>query len=1007
MRRLGASPGAVLLLAAACSPATPNGPYARARVITGLDDAIGGEKAMARPGDIVLENDHLRLGILAGRTSMGPGLFGGSVVDADLQWNDAAVDGGDGRDQWNEMFPTINMNVPQADSEPTVTIVQEGGPDEAAIVRVTGKGAPFLDLLQALWPLVQMPDMWISHDYIAEPGVPWVTMRTTVTFQETDEPVTEGEPVEYPTGGLDVVGDGLDGGLIAGDFFLSGGSVDVFAPGIGFDEDGAVYQAAVDGVNTFAQPFEFPFVAGTGKGISYGIVPKAGSAYVPLFTSSQTVIVSGKRTGNGTRGRFLPTDAFTYERYFMVGDGDVASIVDQYVEARHVPYGTVEGKVIEQGTAWPMTRAQVLVFEPGAAAPWSSFITDVRPDDTLADGSFTGRLPEGTWELLFHEQGRPDSARIPVQVRQGDVTKVVMEAPRPGTLTFAIRDEVGRLVPGKVTVFRSDKQRPSTRVPAYGDSFIAGDPEWVLFADSGEGEAALPDGDYYVVASRGIEYEVDRSDTFRIDATRSRHLDLQVVRSVDTEGWISADLHVHSAPSHDSGVTLPDRVRTMVAEGVEFFSATDHDFLTDFAPVVEEMGLEEWVQTAVGIETTTIEQGHFLAFPLRKHYLGDAGGALDWYGMPPADIIGSLRDMGHEAGAEPLVFVAHPRDGILGYFDQYGFDPFAGSPGSPSFSTPLFYQLAGDRAPVNKGEFGTLDYDAMEMFTAKRLDTHRTPTAVEAAEYQEGYLELDETEQLQRWFTRTMEEQQALLNDTVRLDGDNQGVIDDWFTTLNLGYRITAIGNSDTHGMTSVEAGCPRNFVMSETDDPAFIDDQAIADAIRAHHVVASYGPFVQVWVEDAQIGDEVAKDGPVDVEIEVQAPSWIDVDRVELYENGTLVQEWDVPPSVDNLRFHETTTREPDRDAWYVVIVSGGESLAPVVTEVEIPPIPLDEAVTGALGGLEVLSSPAFAGLLVPTRYPKKYPVLPFAITNPVWVDVDGGGWTAPGRPAWLREAP
>jgi hypothetical protein len=146
-----------------------------------------------------------------------------------------------------------------------------------------------------------------------------------------------------------------------------------------------------------------------------------------------------------------------------------------------------------------------------------------------------------------------------------------------------------------------------------------------------------------------------------------------------------------------------------------------------------------------------------------------------------------------------------------------------------------------------------------------------------------------------------------------------------------------------------------------------------------------------------------VAKDGDVDIAIEVEAPSWVAVDRVELYENGTLVEEWEVAPGTSNLRFSEVTTRAPLADAWYVAIVMGKGDMDPVCTPVEIPPIPLDEAVTGALGGLEIFSSPAFSSLLEPVRYPKKYSVLPFAITNPVWVDVDGGGFTPPGRPAWL----
>ncbi len=987
-----------------CDKATPEGPYARARVIGGLDEAIGGEKGVAREGDIVLENDRLRIAILGGRTSMGPSLYGGSLVDADLQWNDAAVDGGKGRDQWNELFPTFNMNVPAADAdEGTVGIVSDGT-DGEAVVRVTGKAVPFLDLLYALWPLVGMPDMWMSHDYIARPGQSWITLRSTVSFEENDPITSEGTPVDYPVGGLDVVGDGLDKGMVAGDFFLSGGSLDVFAPGIGFDEDGAVFEASEVGQNTFANPFEFDFVAGVGDGLSYGIVPVEGKAYVPLFSSSQTVVVGGSKTGTDIPGRFPKTDAYTYERYFFVGHGDIGSIVDSYVEARNIPYGNVEGWVVEQGTERPMTDADVLVFKPGADKPWSQWRTDVRPDDGLADGSFAGRLPVGTWEVLFHRLGRPDSARQTIEVTENGASQVLIEAPRPGVVTFTVRDESGRAVPSKVTIFRADASAPTTRQPAFGDGFVAGTPEWVVFADGGVGEAPLPDGRYYAVASRGMEYELDRSEPFQIDATRSQHLDLQVVRSVDTEGWVSADLHVHSAPSHDSGVTLPDRVRSMACEGVEFFAATDHDFQTDFAPTIQEMGLEEWVQSAVGVETTTIEQGHFLGFPLRKDWLGDAGGALDWQGLTPQEIIDGIRARGKAEGFDPLVFVAHPRDGILGYFDQYGFDPFGGEVGEASFTGSLFYTLAASSTSgVNDKSNGTLDYDAMEMFTAKRLDTHRTPTTTEAADYTAAWQTANDDEALWSWVSRTLAEQADLSAGVIRLDSNNQGVIDDWFTLLNLGWRITAIGNSDTHGLSSVEAGCPRNFVKSTTDDPAFLDDQEVADAIKAHQVVASYGPFVRMTVEGADIGSDVAKDGDVDIAIEVEAPSWVAVDRVELYENGTLVEEWEVAPGTSNLRFSEVTTRAPLADAWYVAIVMGKGDMDPVCTPVEIPPIPLDEAVTGALGGLEIFSSPAFSSLLEPVRYPKKYSVLPFAITNPVWVDVDGGGFTPPGRPAWL----
>src|SRR5690606_11599373 len=148
------------------------------------------------------------------------------------------------------------------------------------------------------------------------------------------------------------------------------------------------------------------------------------------------------------------------------------------------------------------------------------------------------------------------------------------------------------------------------------------------------------------------------------------------------------------------------------------------------------------------------------------------------------------------------------------------------------------------------------------------------------------------------------------------------GVIEDWFAMLNLGFRHTALGNSDTHDATTIEAGCPRNYVLSSTDSPFAIDEQEIADAVKAHRVVASYGPFVQFWIDDGMIGDDVEADGDtVEARISVQAPTWVDVDVVQLYENGTLIREFDVSDTNgETVRFDEAFELQPERDAWYVV---------------------------------------------------------------------------------------
>lgn len=993
-------PATLALLASCGEPARTR---AVAYEIGSLDEAIGGPKALARPGDFVLDNGHAKIAILASRNSLGPGLYGGSMVDADLVRSDPATHGGRGKDQFAEMFPTVNMNVTHP-IDGAVHIVDDP-PAGQAIVRVEGRADPFLSLLETLWALpgVNQPTWWTWTDWTAFDGKPWFRVSTTLTTvplgapDPTDRP-TDGAPTPGHDAPFPLIDWAIETGLVAGDFYLSGGSVDVFAPGIGFDEDGAVFRSMQAGENTFTEPFQFDFLAGTADGVSYGLAAAEGDLFVPLFTASQTVAVGGAQDGDGTLARVPAEQALVYDRFFFVGHGDVASIVDQYVEARGLPFGTVSGHVREKGTGDAISGISVFVYHPGDAYPWSQFETDVDPDDHAPDGSFTGKLPVGDWELRVHARGRPDGPRVPVKVAKGGEVSLTLEAGRAGAFEFTVRDERGRALPSKVTLFREDAA--PTRDPALGDGFVGGRPESVVWTIDGRGVVELAPGRYRAVASRGLEYELDASGVFTIDESQGARQDFVLVRSVDSRGWISADLHVHAVRSHDSGVVLADRVRTMVGEGVEFFASTDHDYLVDYAPTVESLGLEAWVQTAVGNETTTVEIGHFLAFPLAQDFFDEAGGgdAVDWTDDAPGVLIDALRGMGDAVGTEPFVFVGHPRDGILGYFDQYGFDPYAGVPGragergTATVRQPLLNFANELLIPTNMN----WDFDGLELLNGKRYDFLRTPTTEEVTGFAEGKADAYD------WVTRTMAEQEGLVDGTLRLSPEAPGQIDDWFALLNLGFRFTALGNSDTHGTTSVEAGCPRNYVLTDEDDPAFLDDQAVADAVRAHRVVASYGPFVDFRLDGEPVGSEVTGEGAHAISIDVQAPTWIAVDRVELYENGTLIREWAVDPPDGVVRFHEELTVEPAADAWYVVIVTGDSDLGPVFTPVEIPYVELEAIVTEALSGVESVS----AFLSPATPVPRVYPVRPFALTNPIWVDRAGDGFDAAGPPAWFHPA-
>lgn len=118
----------LLLLLACAEPVTG----ARAWQMQSLEEGIGGPKAMARPGDFRLENEHLRVAVLGPRFSLGPSPYGGTLADLDLVRDDPAWRAGHGNDQMAEVFATASMNIPAADEASEVYVLQEGGPDEAA-----------------------------------------------------------------------------------------------------------------------------------------------------------------------------------------------------------------------------------------------------------------------------------------------------------------------------------------------------------------------------------------------------------------------------------------------------------------------------------------------------------------------------------------------------------------------------------------------------------------------------------------------------------------------------------------------------------------------------------------------------------------------------------------------------------------------------------------------------------------------------------------------------------
>jgi len=193
--------------------------------------------------------------------------------------------------------------------------------------------------------------------------------------------------------------------------------------------------------------------------------------------------------------------------------------------------------------------------------------------------------------------------------------------------------------------------------------------------------------------------------------------------------------------------------------------------------------------------------------------------------------------------------------------------------------------------------------------------------------------------------------------DPVRRSVDR--IVDDWFALLDHEHLVTATGNSDTHHLRMNIGGYPRNYVHVRDDQPPMVDGRQLASAVRAHRSFFTTGPFVSLQVNGGDIGDLVpARDRRVRAQVKVQAAPWVSVERVVLYVNGKPMKRWDVAADVNAaIRLQEAWTFEVTSDSYVVVRVDGDRPLAPVVGD------------------------------------RKTFTAYPFALTNPVFIDVDGDG--------------
>lgn len=1128
----------------------------RAKRIEQRNEVVGGPVSVADAGDFLLENDQIRVAILGVKDSPGPGVFGGSVVDIDRRRPREDFANAEGRDRFSEMFPVANLLVPSPEpGDVDVRVLKDGSDGAEAIVRVEGDGE-FLfealallrdsaDLLNLFFPFVKTR-IRFQTDYVLRPGDRHLVMRTTLILTDKGPPgcpslsgcelapedcefgfqrdentcpicvCSDSLPLEYTSDPISVFGTilgdatGQDApavkrpGVIAGDFVFFGNQNDVFAPGPGFDEDDAVQSAYLNGRNQFQKPLVYDFVAAAGGDISYGYFtkdPAGGSPVVnvPLFASAATAFLAASKSCLFDTADDDACDkhrAFTYERYMAVGDGDVASVLDEIYRVRGTETGIVRGHVIAESTGEGAPNAQISVFydpEPGRA--WASLDElidrnlDVRGDvgmyssidadlgvDLLEDGDFEARLPAGDYVLVARDHtGTVMSAPSSVKVTPGGTSLLSPRLPEQAYVNFKVVDEAGRLVPAKVALVSVDEEgRPlegdGKRRPYLGDGRLGNGKRRISLSATGEGHIDAEPGRYLLRVSRGPEYSLyeDRGPEgkgFVLASGATRNVEAAIVHEVETGGWMSADLHLHATPSFDSGMPLPRRVTTIASEGVEFAIATDHDAETDYSPIVASLQLREHVKSAVSAEITTLEQGHFIGFPMVYDHLNvPTHGAHDWTCQSGGEIISGIRGL-VPPGKDMFLIVAHPRDGFFGYVDQLGVD---------GFTMNRELSTLTENNPV----FRTADcsFDGMEIIAGKRFDLIRTPSVREVVDWNRCLARVNAaqdrdalatvcpevsegpiapcgeaerfqvckarvrtalaTEMTKRVLARTADEQdrnwdypgtmvdsQALCDISVINDNDavpegigdqpcsfRPGQVDDYFRYLERGLLATQISSSDGHNDLK-EPGYPRTYFLSSTDSPLGLSEDEVVASLKAGQAFSTYGPFVWAQIEGKTYGQTVSASPGADLSmlLDVRTASWFGVDRVEVYMNGRLAHLYH--PDVPVTEIHDlkgtVPLKVPDRDSWVVIVAMGLKDenlMSPVSVDVPFGEVQLSRLASDAFGQLPVLKD----FFVPPPTVPDWSPIIGYAITNAIYIDTDGNGKYDPPlpRPGWCSSA-
>jgi hypothetical protein len=941
--------GGVVGASVSGEPATFRG----AGVVNDPKYLIGGPLAQGRVGDVLLQNDKIRVIIQKPRRNSGVALYGGNIIDADI----TRAAGEPGQDNFGITFPLINVSwtpfyqrleVLNGDFSKGPAIVRASGILNVYDYIQTSIIVPFARIAKGvtlffpdqyndvLNPFKNLPklrniSMTVVTDYILREDRSYLIIQTHLQNNGSDS-------VPMP------IGDWVNGS----------GTLETFVPGVGFTGQGLYNPTA--GVPALIYPG-----METNVGVSYGYFfdptpfTKTDGTVNPtdlLTVSGVSIMGLGERVAPGiiplgssnppTINFSLPPGETTYVRYFSVGNGDAGSVLSGGLQALGVPTYRLSGQVTDaQGQ--PVDKARVLVFDSSNKKTVAMFYSD-------SNGNFAGDVSTGVdskakmfgsgqYDIEVYKEGYMDpSTTWPIDPpditksqkyerlagknkaghcnASGGVNHIQCKLGQSGLVQVSARDENGTAIPARIAVVGFDPSPyhglPHVEDPnSYDDHSLLADIEFQgqqygymdTFFLNPAGQIAnignprfvnnnvfrLEPGDYEIFVMRGPEYSMF-SQRITVANGGTAAVNATLRKVVNTSGYISGDFHIHGINSPDSPFGQQARVNFALAEGLDLMVSADHDVITDYSKAIGELGVQDYVTSIPGDEITPMAFGHFLVFPLLSDPSDPTGGAFDY-----------TKKEGFDEGPDHHELLS-PEE-TLTRIDQE-------NPGEQVLQVNHIMDNLLGNFSLSRLVTSTKFEGVPALSTySDPVQFRLSPNSNSGGGYNPPY-----PYGTNRMITDKFTSLEICIGESkvVPLPHVLETSLPTWFDLLNLGKVATATCSSDTHRQIREPIGILRNYVLSSVDPRdgkgsfSQVNPQEIAHNVNQHHVIVSAGPFVTVQAtspassETANVGDTLTLSGTdpkeVDLQIHVESPDWMDWDTVEVYVNT------DPTPAEDDL---------------------------------------------------------------------------------------------------------